>query len=354
MASCHVPWFYAFVTPYESPLCCMMEGKAQHDAYLQYNQTYGPWAFLEKDYVRWWNEPGFVKAREHIAVSADGCGPHRRCARMIGTEQGLRDFYSFPGAPEPFQKNLEAAIQSMLSGETTVSHFPLHWAITTGYACPNSCRHCYQVANRTSNDRCIPVERAEALAAMAPYSRYWELTGGEPLAMPSEILDLLLPNYPQLTISLFTSLNVPMAKIERYAPKAFLLNVSVDGCTQETYEYIKRGASYQHLLEAACWLRGADARMHGVFVLMGSNVEELGQAPDFYRELGFQSITVSRMIPSGNPEADNENIYVHDADMDRRIEAQFNIARERARELKLGFVDQGIASYLNEPTVPGP
>ena len=81
--------------------------------------------------------------------------------------------------------------------------------------------------------------------------------------------------------------------------------VSIDGTTSETYEKIRRGASWNRLHERLQLLRDAKAsagsvlpRLRITFAWMRSNREELATLPEFARNLGASELDVRFVVPT--------------------------------------------------------
>jgi len=89
--------------------------------------------------------------------------------------------------------------------------------------------------------------------------------------------------------------------------------VSIDGTTRETYEKIRRGASWNRLHERLQLLRDAKAsagsvlpRLRITFAWMRSNLEELASLPGFARGLGASELDVRFVAPTVGVDNSNE------------------------------------------------
>lgn len=344
--NCHVPWFTTFIEPFTPPVCCLMDLQERAIMHPPPDAAPAAWVYIDED-LTWWREgPEFQRARELVAGRL--CGTGRRCGDQHLPWARVRSNYDWRGGSESFLDNLEAALTSMRKGEARVGHVPLHWTVTAGYVCPNLCRHCCQVPLRSPENALMPLDKARILARYSEKARFWELTGGESLAIPDDHLDLLLPPHQHVATNVFTSLNVPLAKLERWLPRINAMSVSLDSCRPETYEYIKRNCSYAHLREAMELATERNIAISGVYVLMRSNLQELENAPDVWQSLGISRFMLSRVVVTDteDPEALNEDIFIGDPELDARLRKTLDYVSGRCLELGISFCDQGVGSYL--------
>jgi len=95
--------------------------------------------------------------------------------------------------------------------------------------------------------------------------------------------------------------------------------VSIDGTTRETYETIRRGASWDRLLERLQWLRDAKAsvnstvpRLRVTFAWMRSNRDELAAVPEFAHGLGASELDVRFVAPTVGVDNSSELLDAED------------------------------------------
>ena len=161
------------------------------------------------------------------------------------------------------------------------------WAIT--HRCNLKCRHC-----RGMREGEIGSERAIALideiAALKP--GWVIIEGGEPL-LRKDLFDILtLARQKELDVHLISNgilLNPEiLAALKRLGIK---LMISIDGATKDTYESIRRGASFEKVLQNA-----GDASREGLlesinFTLMKQNFHEIPGIMALAVSVGVKKVT---------------------------------------------------------------
>jgi len=172
------------------------------------------------------------------------------------------------------------------------------WAITT--RCNLDCLHCVGMEEgETSHEEAIKIARE--IIALKP--RWIILEGGEPLMRPDLTEIGTMFRDAGIEVFLITNGNAfteeKLRELVSYSPKILF---SIDGATQEVYEYTKRGASFDVARE---WARKcADAGIfHGITtVLSKTNLGQMGDLIKLTEDLGGERVIFLPLKPFGEGE----------------------------------------------------
>ena len=137
-----------------------------------------------------------------------------------------------------------------------------------------------------------------------------------------------------------------------------LLVISFDGARRETYEHIRRRASYDHTLERVRLLkrRMAPATLCAAnCTVMRANVEEVGESVTLWDEIGFDQIRFIAMVVR-NPVMEAESIFPlrerYHANLDAAAEEL--IARRRRISMASPYFHQSRLRLTHPDKVVGP
>ncbi|HUV75692.1 MAG TPA: radical SAM protein [Dehalococcoidales bacterium] len=162
------------------------------------------------------------------------------------------------------------------------------WAVTS--KCNLNCRHCRGMLTGE-----ISTGRAKALIAeIAELKPKWVIIeGGEPL-LRDDLLELLrLMRQKQLEVHLITNgtlLNHELTTtLKRLGIKVM---ISIDGATPKTYEEIRRGASFEKVMQAArdCAREGLLEAIN--FTIMKRNYTEIPGILELAASIGVKQVTL--------------------------------------------------------------
>lgn len=158
----------------------------------------------------------------------------------------------------------------------------------------------------------IPYEKISQIRALFPCLETIDWQGGE-VFLVEYFKELFLeaktfPNIDQSVITNGLLINKEWAEI--FADSRVNLTFSIDAVTKHTYEYIRRGARFENLLENLETIRRVNEERHNTIqlhintVVMRSNYKELGLFPDFCSRYGIKHLRFDFLRPDVAPEED--------------------------------------------------
>jgi len=112
-----------------------------------------------------------------------------------------------------------------------------------------------------------------------------------------------------LKMRLVTNLTIVNDKILNALSKFDQIHVSIDGCTKETYEKIRRGAKWNKLIENVKKLRlllPKKSRFIVNFCVQKDNLDEIPILADTFIQLGFDNINVGWMMDQSSMHIDQK------------------------------------------------
>ena len=171
--------------------------------------------------------------------------------------------------------------------------YMIDWAITN--RCNLNCLHCRGMADEELEEKTI-LKVAEEIAPLKP--RWIIIEGGEPLLRREllEIIEIIFKNKIKVyLISNGMLFNEDLAR--RFAELDVNFMISIDGADKESYEKIRRGASFEKLKKSV-----AIANEYGVLdscpVTIGKhNYHQIGKLFKFAEEIGYKKITFLGLKP---------------------------------------------------------
>ena len=163
--------------------------------------------------------------------------------------------------------------------------------------------------------------------------------GGEPFI--AKRLEDALEVYARHRIRVTTTSNlmhISNRALELIEECFFKLNISCDGARRETFEGIRRGGSFPVFLRNVKRVRETRSDLHltMAFTLYRQNVDELADAVSLAKDLGFDEMVVTRMIP--RPAALPHTVYDDVLRYPRTTNLRLHEARERAEQVGLKVV----------------
>lgn len=171
--------------------------------------------------------------------------------------------------------------------------FMIDWAITN--KCNLSCLHCRGMDVKELDSKTI-LRVAQEISDLNP--KWIIIEGGEPL-LCDELLDVIdIIHRKNIKIYLISNgmlLNDELAK--ELSRSNISLMLSIDGADRETYERIRKGASFEKLKDAS-----EIAKKHNILdscnVTIGKhNFHQTGEFFKFAKEAGFKKITFIGLKP---------------------------------------------------------
>ena len=181
----------------------------------------------------------------------------------------------------------------------TYSHTPvmIHMELSSFCDCEcMMCKHCYEKnsdAQYLSRDKFHELKQYFAACRIVMINGY-----GEPFIHPqiSEIISI----FETYQVKIFTTTNLqhlPMDSLPKINKVFARMNVSCDGACAETYESIRRGASFAKFIKNLTILREncPDVQLFMSVVAMRQNIEEAVSLVRMAKELGFEEIRFGRL-----------------------------------------------------------
>ncbi len=128
------------------------------------------------------------------------------------------------------------------------------------------------------------------------------ITGGEPLLHPDffVIINAILKHPMRLQIDTNATL-VTEKVVERLKEfsRPFLLSVTIDGITAETYDHIRGPGGFINMKKGIRMLKAAGLRVRPFMVLSRLNYHELPQIVEFVESIGVRRIMISSPVSCG-------------------------------------------------------
>ena len=169
----------------------------------------------------------------------------------------------------------------------------IDWAITN--KCNLNCLHCRGMAPKElDGDKVLKV--AEQIPSLKP--EWVIIEGGEPLLRQElfEVIEIIHRGGIRIHLisnGMFLDENIA----ERLAEFEVNLMISIDGADKESYEAIRRGASFQKLKESVA-IANEYKILDSCPVTIGKhNYEQLGKIFKFAQEIGYKKITFLGLKP---------------------------------------------------------
>jgi len=169
----------------------------------------------------------------------------------------------------------------------------IDWAITN--RCNLNCLHCRGMASQEIDDEKV-LKVAEQVSSLKP--GWVIIEGGEPL-LRKELFKVIETIYKGgikiylISNGMFLNENTAM----RLAEFGVNLMISIDGADKESYEKIRKGASFQKLKEAVA-IANEYKILDSCPVTIGRhNYEQLGKIFNFAKAIGYKKITFLGLKP---------------------------------------------------------
>ncbi|MHB9154090.1 MAG: radical SAM protein [Endomicrobiales bacterium] len=268
-----------------------------------------------------------------------------------------------------FQENKELNRREIEQRKTRLESKVTSLVVTLTTRCNIVCRMCEEY--RIPWD--MPERTIAEIVSLFPYLEQVIWQGGETLIL-DYFKEKLLPEasrHPNLRQSIITNgLPITEALAEQLVTENMELTFSIDGATRESYEFIRRGASYEKLtsnlrlvnrVRARKNLKNMSLRMHSV--IMKSSYRDLEGFVDFAREYGFDAL---HLMPIwGNLEGDENIFYRKDEEALGFLRDTIGGVEEKAREYRLNLLNslpfsgrprerEKPAQGAKEPDAPAP
>ncbi len=265
---------------------------------------------------------------------------YRLTGRCESIEKRVADSLKEVPKEDVFLRNLLLNELEMAQGKTILSSKVRSFTITLTNRCNLSCSACE--ARRYKWE--MPRKTAEEIMAFFPYLEYIMWQGGEVFLVDyfSDILEETkrYPNIKQLIVTNGMLLSEDLIEKLVIQPSV-VLAISVDGVTKDSYENIRKGASFEKLISTINVINSkrkqhnSDLHLHLNVTIMKSNYHQLLDFIEFAREYGFSSVLFRPV--QGNFDSE-ENIFYNRDDDALNYMAAINCSLiEKAREYKIAL-----------------
>lgn len=225
-------------------------------------------------------------------------------------------------------------------------------------ACNIRCKHCFRRAGMTMDGELKIEEFRKILESSvnAVASKQVSITGGEPF-MRKDLFDILdITKELGLSVDLSTNgllLNEEIIhKLAEY-DNIFYMQISVDGITKDSYEFIRGKNTYDKLIQNLSiikdsqFLQQIDLMM--IYLATPRNYMEIPAIPEFARKYGFDKIAIGEILPFGN--GSEEFQYLDISTYINEIYVGIDIARSKKI---VDLVDQFHFGFLKKGDMPTP
>jgi MoaA/NifB/PqqE/SkfB family radical SAM enzyme len=192
----------------------------------------------------------------------------------------------------------------------------------------------------------IPEKIIQEVASLFPYLQEIIWQGGEVFLVDyfRELLKQAGP-YPNLVHEITTNGHLINEEWLDILNKINLnLNISIDGVTRQTYEYIRKGSRFEDLIKTLGFLNQAKDRGEGkslvlvmIVTVMRSNYYELEKIVDFARRYNFDRVVLQPI--KGNYDNDENIFFYNDIKILRYIEELKPSIRKEAEDAGIKLVE---------------
>lgn len=189
---------------------------------------------------------------------------------------------------------------------------PRNLMVVLSNRCNISCIMCLTIKNKWE----LPKERLDEIISMFPYLERIMWQGGEVLFLPyfKDVLKIAL-KYPNMRQSMITNLQLADREtMELIVKNNIEVTISIDGVSKNIYEKIRRGASFEKLLDNINILNDIRNKIKNKVILnmnvvvMSENFKTLSMFVDFAHKYKFDFICFMPIdyIPKNPTEKEKE------------------------------------------------
>jgi len=275
---------------------------------------------FEKSIGEIWFGDGYTKARKLMLTKEYKKLCKSICPRVYDRKKSLNHFKIIDGSKE-FVSNQRLIYQEMIQGISKTKAKPLYMALCPSTYCNYDCIMCLHGRTPTRN---LPGHIWQQIEEFLPTLHNLTLLGGEPLAN-KKVLEFLESHdrvsFPDLNIDLITNgslLNKNTLKRLRNCNFG-ALTISVNAGSDEVYENVMRGYTYQQLLqnlEDVCDYRASQNKWFDItlsFVVQPKNSFDLINFIELAQSKNFNI----RLIPLSPDSVPELNFYGNKMEHDK-------------------------------------
>lgn len=234
------------------------------------------------------------------------------------------------------------------SRQTILQSKPRNMMIVLSNKCNLACIMCRAIQNKWE----FPQERLKEIKELFPYLERILWQGGEILLLPY-FKDLLKESlkYPNIKQAILTNFQLADEEIINLIVRNNIeLRISIDGVEKNIYEKIRRGGSFQKLIDninLLNYVRGKNDTQMSLnlsVVVMRENYDKLVEFVNFAHKYNFNLITFNRIeyalndksIEAERKFAVEQDIFTYNSDDEMKYLAyQVMLAKEKAREYNI-------------------
>lgn len=259
-----------------------------------------------------------------------------------------KEFKNISHDDNPFLYNALLNELEISKKKTILSSKPRQLGVNLTHNCNIRCRMCFYPDSPWD----LPKQRADEIKEFLPYLRrvFWQ--GGEPFVSPyfKELFDksCLNPNLRQIIVT--NGLLIDKNWVKKLVSNKVTVVFSIDGVNKETYDYIRKGAKFENIIEILQTLNDYrkryfsnsnfcpyDFEMILQATIMRYNYRQTGYFVDFARKFKFDALNI---IPIQNVQGE-ENIFLHKdkESLEYLLKVMPNLERE-ARRYRIRFQNQ--------------
>lgn len=209
-----------------------------------------------------------------------------------------------------FIENKELNEKEIETGKIRLASKPRMLMIVLTTRCNLKCIMCSR--KNPSGDVTFPFAVIKQIRGLFPYLEAIDWQGGEVFLVDYfKELFLEAASYSNIDQSIITNgLLIDEQWGEIFAKTRLNLTYSIDAVTKNTYEYIRKGASFERLLDSLKIINEVNKRcanpvnLHLNAVIMRSNYRELNLFPAFCQRYGIRHLRFDFLRPDFAPEDD--------------------------------------------------
>jgi len=228
------------------------------------------------------------------------------------------------------------------NNKTILSSFPLNIFLELTRNCNCYCRMCSRKNNTYRNKLDMPFELFRRVADLLfPYAQCVDLRGfGESTILKNwtEIVNYALQY--DCKFGIFTNLSVVDDRMwEKLIKNDFWLEVSFDGATKKTYEFIRRGAKFDNVIcnlrHVVLCIKNYEKPISNLSLAVTVQKNNLLELPDIMKIAGEIGIRRIRLNPVSTRPRDKNNLFFHKDLVLKQVSQALKIAKEF--NLKVSF-----------------
>lgn len=242
---------------------------------------------------------------------------------------------------QEFIKNKELNEDEIKMGRVMLQSKPRMLMIVLTTRCNLECIMCSRSNPR--KDSTLPYDTVKKIRSLFPYLETIDWQGGE-VFLIDYFKDLFLEakTYSNIDQSIVTNgLLIDEDWVRIFANSKVNLTFSIDAVTKETYEYIRKRAQFEHLLENLKMINKSNKRynnsiqLHINTVVMRSNYKELDLFPEFCQRYGIKHLRLDFLRPEIVPD---EDIFINpDINALKYLQVELEKVERKCRELNIWF-----------------